>query len=310
MVTRWRINKVDRPEYYEWDYEGVLVLAGRRRTPPGVVVTTDCQTLDPRRLPESAFSTGGGPAAFHRRYWAKCRTRSVPRSSGWRGSGPANSRGAGPRSRPSSGNSAPSTPSTGMPPRPPTIPPRCCGSCPSRGAGRTICSPPPPQCYYARSITRRASAWATTPHPDAYDPETAHTPVRASDLHFWPELLLRDGQWLVVEPTPGYEVLGPALPLSERTAERPRRRRGLGVASHHRTRRPRPRPGCCLGPPSRTDRRPGRPTLGMVSGPDVARTGTRCRGRPRTPGPLGREGATAPADGPFLAARSFGETFG
>ena len=40
--------------------------------------------------------------------------------------------------------------------------------------------------------------------PDAYDPETAHMPVKASDLHFWPEVLLRDGQWLVVEPTPGY----------------------------------------------------------------------------------------------------------
>jgi hypothetical protein len=52
--------------------------------------------------------------------------------------------------------------------------------------------------------------------PDAYDPETAHTPVRQTDLHFWPEVLLRDGQWLVVEPTPGYEVLGPTLPLSER----------------------------------------------------------------------------------------------
>jgi hypothetical protein len=52
--------------------------------------------------------------------------------------------------------------------------------------------------------------------PDAYDPETAHTPVRKTDLHFWPEVLLRDGQWLVVEPTPGYELLGPTLPLSER----------------------------------------------------------------------------------------------
>ncbi|MGL4554635.1 MAG: hypothetical protein ACRC33_26010, partial [Gemmataceae bacterium] len=41
MVTRLRINKVDKPEYYDWAGEGVLVLAGRRRTPPGVVVTAD-----------------------------------------------------------------------------------------------------------------------------------------------------------------------------------------------------------------------------------------------------------------------------
>jgi hypothetical protein len=52
--------------------------------------------------------------------------------------------------------------------------------------------------------------------PDAYDRETDHTPVKAADLHFWSEVLLRDGHWLVVEPTPGYGTLEPNLPLSER----------------------------------------------------------------------------------------------
>jgi hypothetical protein len=52
--------------------------------------------------------------------------------------------------------------------------------------------------------------------PDAYDASTDHTPVRSSDLHFWPEVHLSDGHWLVVEPGPGYEVLRPAVPLAER----------------------------------------------------------------------------------------------
>ena len=39
--------------------DGRIVLAGRKRTPPGVVVTTDCRTLDLRRLPESAFGMTG-----------------------------------------------------------------------------------------------------------------------------------------------------------------------------------------------------------------------------------------------------------
>ncbi|MBY0461106.1 MAG: hypothetical protein K2V38_27610, partial [Gemmataceae bacterium] len=43
MTTRFRINKVDKPDYYEWDYDGVLALAGRKKTPPGVIVTTDCR---------------------------------------------------------------------------------------------------------------------------------------------------------------------------------------------------------------------------------------------------------------------------
>ena len=36
------------------------------------------------------------------------------------------------------------------------------------------------------------------------------------DLHFWAEVRLPSGDWLVIEPTPGYEVLGPSLPWSAR----------------------------------------------------------------------------------------------
>ena len=51
--------------------------------------------------------------------------------------------------------------------------------------------------------------------PDNYDPETQHTPVVKEDLHFWAEVFL-PGLWIVIEPTPGYEVLGPGLPWWER----------------------------------------------------------------------------------------------
>lgn len=54
--------------------------------------------------------------------------------------------------------------------------------------------------------------------PDHYDPLTRHTPVVDEDLHFWPEVLLPTGDWLVLEPTPGYAVLGPTPPLLERIA--------------------------------------------------------------------------------------------
>jgi protein-glutamine gamma-glutamyltransferase len=52
-------------------------------------------------------------------------------------------------------------------------------------------------------------------HPDHYDPESQHTPVVKEDLHFWAELMLPNGDWLVLEPTPGFEVAGPKLSLSE-----------------------------------------------------------------------------------------------
>jgi hypothetical protein len=52
--------------------------------------------------------------------------------------------------------------------------------------------------------------------PENYNPLTQHTPVVREDLHFWAEVMLPSGDWLVIEPTPGYEVLGPRRPLSER----------------------------------------------------------------------------------------------
>lgn len=48
--------------------------------------------------------------------------------------------------------------------------------------------------------------------PEAYDPQTGHTPVTQRDIHFWAELRLRDGHWAVIEPTPGYGILAPKSP--------------------------------------------------------------------------------------------------
>jgi hypothetical protein len=52
--------------------------------------------------------------------------------------------------------------------------------------------------------------------PENYDPLTQHTPVVKEDLHFWAEVRLSSGNWLVIEPTPGYEVLGPKRSWTER----------------------------------------------------------------------------------------------
>lgn len=67
--------------------------------------------------------------------------------------------------------------------------------------------------------------------PDAYDPLTRHTPIVGEDLHFWAEVSLASGDWLVVEATPGYDVLAPNLPLLERLAAL--LMGGLAWASHH-----------------------------------------------------------------------------
>lgn len=215
MLTRFRINKVDKPDYYEWDYEGVLVLAGRKRTPPGVIVTTDCRTLDPHRLPDSAFrrARAADGAAPERGEVAEAVRPEIERlAREWAGDCPR-----------------------GWPQIETVLTKLRSEYILDREAAAPADHPAPVLWFLAESRRGPDYLFATAAAlllrsldyptrvclgyyaaPDAYDPETAHTPVKASDLHFWPEILLRDGQWLVVEPTPGYTVLGPSLPLYER----------------------------------------------------------------------------------------------
>lgn len=56
--------------------------------------------------------------------------------------------------------------------------------------------------------TRLVAGWYAA--PENFDPETSHTPVVAEDVHFWAEVRLPTGDWLIVEPSPGYERLTPS----------------------------------------------------------------------------------------------------
>ena len=46
-------------------------------------------------------------------------------------------------------------------------------------------------------------------NPANYDVRRQHTAVSAGDVHFWPEVYIGAATWVTVEPTPGFEVLGP-----------------------------------------------------------------------------------------------------
>jgi hypothetical protein len=215
LLARFRINKVDRPDYYEWDYEGVLALAGRRRTPPGVVISTDCRTLDPHRLPESAFcptGTAGGMSPVLGEVPDPLRPEIARIAREWAGDRP--------RGWPQIEAVLTKLRSEYTFDRAATAPP----DHPAPVAWFLVESRRGPDYLFATAaaLLLRSLEYQTRvclgyyAAPDAYDPETAHTPVRVSDLHTWPEVLQTDGQWLVIEPTPGYDVLGPRLPWTER----------------------------------------------------------------------------------------------
>ncbi|QJW97046.1 transglutaminase domain-containing protein [Frigoriglobus tundricola] len=208
LLTRFRINKVDKPDYYEWDSDGVLALAGRKRTPPGVIVTTDCRTLAPARLPESAFGrapeVGAVPDALRHEIDGIARAWAGDRPRGW--------------------------------PQIEAVLTKLRTAYALDRAAAVPADHPAPVLWFltesrrgpdylfatAAALLLRALDYPTRvclgyyAAPDAYDPETAHTPVRKTDLHTWAELRISDGHWMVIEPTPGYDVLGPKLALSER----------------------------------------------------------------------------------------------
>lgn len=45
--------------------------------------------------------------------------------------------------------------------------------------------------------------------PERYDRRQRHTAVLADDTHFWAEVFQMDSVWVPIEPTPGFELLGP-----------------------------------------------------------------------------------------------------
>jgi hypothetical protein len=62
--------------------------------------------------------------------------------------------------------------------------------------------------------TRVASGFYV--RPDRYDPERGQTPVEKDDAHFWVEVSNSNtNSWLVIEPTPGYDVLPPPRTWSQ-----------------------------------------------------------------------------------------------
>jgi len=216
LLQRFRIHRVDRADYYCWAYDGVLAFVGRQRLPPGIVIHTDCRTVDPARLPEHAYwrqlPMEAEALTALREVPDPWRTDLERLAYSW------------------VGEESPGWPQITA------ILDRLRNEYTLDPSATPPAEHPAPVLWFlqesrrgpdylfatAAALLLRSLGYATRvclgyyADPDAYDRHTGHTPVRAADLHTWSEVMLRDGQWLVVEPTPGYEVLAPRLPWTER----------------------------------------------------------------------------------------------
>ncbi len=52
--------------------------------------------------------------------------------------------------------------------------------------------------------------------PDQYDPIARHIAVTSEDAHLWVEVQVPGGDWVTIEPTPGFELMAPAYNTTDR----------------------------------------------------------------------------------------------
>lgn len=210
-LRRFRVGRVNEPEFFGWAQDGVLAFS-QRNAPSGITVETEARTVDPWLLARAdwplstdADQDSGNPAQIlDQRIIAKIRSWIGPEENPWLA---AQRLIDGLRSEYTLDWNA-------------VVPEGCDDPVAyfllegKRGPDYLFATTAATLLRHRGMRTRLVNGFYVD--PDKYDPETGHTPVTFADLHFWVELATGEGDWLVVEPTPGYRVCPPVLPLFER----------------------------------------------------------------------------------------------
>ena len=211
LLERFRVGRLNRSDFFAWEFDGVLRMDGRKAIPSGTIVQTESLTLLGEWLTESDFAQSGdwvspdlresdGKFQALAHEWVEGRSRGWPQI-----------------------EAILSRLREDFVLDPQAVAP---DDCPDPVA-HFLTERRGPDYLFASTATlmlrqlgypcRLVLGYYAA--PEAFDPITQHTPVRRSDLHFWPEVLLRDGRWLVLEPTPTYQVIQPRTPWRTRIRE-------------------------------------------------------------------------------------------
>ena len=216
-VTRFKVGSVNRPEFFGWAQAGLLAMVART-VPTGTVIDTESRLPDPRRLRSVVFERVQPPPTHHHYLnvpeslapgvkrlvysWAN------PLPRGW---SQVEAVVNGVRNHCIHDRQA-STALVGNQ-----------TDLVSQFLLDTRCGPD----HHFATATAVALRLLGYPcrvvsgyyaAPGRYDARTHHTPITSEDVHFWVEVLIPGGTWAAVEPTPGYEILIPALSLGEQLA--------------------------------------------------------------------------------------------
>ncbi len=212
-LTGFRIDRVDRCDLFRWSQEGVVAM-GDGKVPVGTVVEVESRTVDPELLRTAAAPPRYPPTLPVYRDASAVSTRVQELAVTWAGNLPEGwARVEAVVSRLRAGYAQD---------RGATVPEGC-----DDPLGHFLLeSRRGPDFLFATSAAALLRVlglptrvvWGFYARPDRYDAATGHTPVLEEDLHFWTEVWLPGDEWVVVEPTPGYELLPPARPWWRRLA--------------------------------------------------------------------------------------------
>ena len=212
-LTRLRVGSVNRLNFFGWAQFGIIRMVGRT-VPSGTVIDSESRTVNPGRLRQMPFAARkdnledhfisfGGEFRIDSRLAELARTWVADLPQGWAQieAVVSNLRGSYIHDRLA----------TAAPGSIDVVADFLLGS--RRGPDYLFASAAVVLLrslgYPARLVSGLYAA------PDRHDPRTRHTPVTAEDVHVWAEVRLPDGIWIAVEPTPGYELLPPAVSWSE-----------------------------------------------------------------------------------------------
>lgn len=210
-VARFRLGKLDQESFFACGRDGILRMAPRK-LPGGVTLETDAHVPDPRKLAGHASwpwadadtEFAAAPTAAAARVAALAREWAGDRPRGWE-------QVAAVVARLRTGFVVDHA--TSVPPGHPDAAAFFLFES-GRGPDYLFATTAAAVLRHLGYRTRLVAGFYAA--PEMYDPETRHTPVGKENVHVWPEVLAGGDCWVVLEPTPGYEVLTPPRPWHER----------------------------------------------------------------------------------------------
>lgn len=205
-MTKFRVGKINQPNFYAWAQEGIVQLADRN-IPKGTILESETQSVDYPALSRCVLNWS--ESAMHRQYLSQpvneaLEQRLTKLAHEWVGDRP---RGweqieaiiQGLRTNYTLDKRA----------LPPVDSRDVVGCFLDSKRGRDV-DFATTAVLMLRSLgypTRLVSGLYV--HPDHYDPKTEHYMIYRDDVHFWPEVLIDHKVWVALEPTPGYELATP-----------------------------------------------------------------------------------------------------